>query len=126
MMFNYGERVCPKKCGLPTIGRVVGSMVGHVWAAHMPSGQRNLTYWDILYPGWRTQAIIFVKFDKPQKPMTVEEYRQTLGPEVEEHEAKVLYRYNLSKLDMCCYPAADLERMDAEDDKPPVEDEVPE
>lgn len=109
MKFNYLQEVMPKKCGPPTVGRVVGSLMGYVWIDFFSQlHNRNLLYWDMLYAGWRTKPIIFVRFSKPQKLMTLEEYKTLLG-DVSSTEAEVLYKYNCPVVPIAAYPIDDLE-----------------
>lgn len=69
MKFKLGDRITLQKTGIPAVGSVVGIM-----DARFTSNYNSSCVWDILYPDWREKPIIYMKYDTPQKNLTINEY----------------------------------------------------
>lgn len=68
--FNLGDFVTSKKTGLPMQSTVCG-MIGPEVCESLP--EKNYYRWTELYPDWRDKYVYYVKYTKPQKPISKEE-----------------------------------------------------
>lgn len=107
---KIGDKVITKQTGLPASGTVVGIMIAPIYSAKMGS---DYTRWSELYPDWIDKEVVFVAFEKPQKPMTMQEYVESFSDEFREsvpsEHFEVLYKYNIPDAKFVAYPIDDLE-----------------
>jgi len=112
MNFQINDRVVSKKTGLPAVGTIHSLMTVEMWLGRQ--GKTEVPQrWIDLYPDCGDKLIIGVKFDSPQKPVTLAEYcsgDQNGHSKVFLEEA---YRY-LPNTICAEYPEDDLEFLDQE------------
>lgn len=91
MNFKIGDQVITKKTGLPGVAYIVGLVLPEVL-----SNSGAISKWDTLFPEWRNQEVAYIKYKKPQKPCSYEEFLESIPPELEglPPEDKELYYLN--------------------------------
>ena len=111
-MFNLKDRVTSKKLGLPMMGTVVSISDARFLTSNSPTGENP--FWTENYPDWKDGCIVTVKFDKPQRLVSFQEFLNEIPPEVREETEPVeldMHYQNGVKVSMFGnYPEDDLEQ----------------
>lgn len=109
-MFKLHDQVTSKRLGLPMIGKIVGIADAKYIVRH---NNIDSPLWDKYYPEWKSGQVATVMFNKPQKVMSLEEYKESLPREIIEradHLDIELHYQNDIKTDLfATYPVDDLE-----------------
>ncbi len=109
---RLNTEVVTKKTGCPTVGYVAGIMTPEVAETISPN-IKNGCPWDEVYPQWREKPVIWVRFKKPQRPVSKEEFFQQVPQEMlegkSEEDKDMFYQNNVPILKMALYPFDDLE-----------------
>lgn len=109
---KIGDKVVTRKTGQPGTGVIIG-----VFAPEFVKSQGHALSWDNLYPDWSEKPVYLVKFDRPQKPLSFDEYiedvtakYQSIGqPMPPEDFLEMEYLNNVPFVKTATYPADDLE-----------------
>jgi len=114
--FSLSDRVTSKKTGLPAIGRVIQTT--HPIMYELRGAEKFLT-WNELYPDWLEKPLYTVLFDKPQRHMSLDEYKMYVRTKMDEAEDnlsdddwKMNYENNVELVRMASFPEDDLELLD--------------
>lgn len=107
MQFKIGDEVVTKKVGLPAIGRVVGIVSPEVITDPM-------TRWDKVYPDWKSGTVAYIKFKRPQRPLSLEEWKESIPPEIRDHaleeDLEIMYINSVHVTKFSMIPMCDLEK----------------
>lgn len=107
MGFKIGDEVVTKKTGLPGVARIVGLVLPEV----LNGGA--LSKWDELFPEWRNHEVAYIKYKKPQKPCSYEEFLESIPPELEylsEEDKELQYLNGVPYQKHSMVPVCDLEK----------------
>ena len=108
---NIGDTVTSQYIMPLTTGTIVGILKAKFHQAEFLNGRVN-PQWDALYPDWLDKTVVFVLFDKLQKPVTFEEFKRAgVDPkaDVSEDELKVLYKHVVRPIWAASFPIDDLQ-----------------
>jgi hypothetical protein len=73
MKFRLGQRVHSVNTGYPTYGTIQGIISSEFFFKTTGANPNTEHFWD-KFPNWRNMPVYYVKYDKPQKPLTQKEY----------------------------------------------------
>lgn len=106
---NIFDRVTSKKLGPPMVGTVIG-----IYSAKDLVVETPLPLMEQEYPAWNDGLLVQVKYDKPQRPVSLEEFIKIAEkfPEFENYsreEFDMAYQNSVKLTKIGIYPIEDLE-----------------
>lgn len=112
--FCIWSKVTSKKTGFPTIGTICGIVNAYVFYIDIitrTKGQCNLNTWTELYPDWnKPDRLVYGVFvEKPQRPLTFEEYCNGIANNFPEFKTMEKYLQMIPEAILIYYPEDDLE-----------------
>lgn len=99
------DRVTSKKIGPPMTGTIIGLLSAKDFVIN------PLPTFDV-YPDWQNSVLAHVKFDKPQRPISFQEFLQAIEHSptpVPEDELEMCYQNTVLLTKTGLYPVEDLE-----------------
>lgn len=112
MKFNLDDTVTSKKLGLPMIGKIVG-----INRAELACPEKQHPIWDEVYPDWADKPVCYVRFNKPQRRVSLQEFIEANpgimeNPEIggDPNILDMVYQNNVPVEKGTVYPEDDLER----------------
>lgn len=110
-MIQINSTVMTKKTGCVGAARVVGFVLPE-FAINL---SHNLNRWDELFPEWRQDLVAIIRHNKPQRPVSLEEYLNALPAHVLEsipnNEKEMHYQNNVPIVRFHSVPMCDLEEL---------------
>jgi len=110
MKFKLGDKVTSKHLGLPMVGKVIG-----INAPELVFEQPDAPHpWDEVCPEWRERPIYYVKFNKPQRKMSLQEFQKLAEAtnEVPLDLIDMYYQNNIPVERGSQYPEEELEKLE--------------
>lgn len=112
--FCIGEKVMTKTIGPPSIGTVFGVLdpETYITSCILSAGNADMSNWDKVCPNWRDELIYYIKYNEPQRVITIDEYIEHLekkGYNHTEAEWRAYYLKEVTPRLLCCHPESDLE-----------------
>lgn len=108
------DRVTSKRIGPPMVGTVIGIYS----AKDLMIEASPIPYLDEKYPNWKDGLLVQVKYDKPQRPISFDEFFETIRGATKEldgfgdiktEEIEMLYQNTIKLTKVAVYPLEDLE-----------------
>lgn len=123
MKFKVGDVVVSKKLGLPTIMTIFGILDAKTFLANIiasigiTSAQSTNEVWEKHYPEWLDKYVYYAKYNSPQKPCSLQEYKESrskilndyYGYELNDEQIKKCYDHECKDVFLCTSPEDDLE-----------------
>ena len=89
--FKINDRVCSKKLGLPCISTIYGILDGETqYLNSLATNPKTDEAWSRYYPEWKDKFVYYVKYDSPQRPLSLAEYILGARKFYAEHIAEML------------------------------------
>jgi hypothetical protein len=106
--FKISDRVSPQWTGVVREGTVVGCILGSYWKKQVVANNNGKppTTWDVKFPRWDEGFVYVVEFDKPQRPVSFQEFCKQVRPE---HQNVDDYKRCIKPTPGATYVEADLE-----------------
>lgn len=106
---NIFSRVTSKKLGPPMVGTIVG-----IYSAKDFVGEAPLPLLESQYPEWNEGLLVHVKYDKPQRPVSLDEFKKLVSeyPEYKDYtqeDLEMAYQNSIKVTKIAVYPMEDLE-----------------
>jgi hypothetical protein len=126
--FKIGDEVVSKKLGLPCVAIVYGvldakTLMSNLLVMNQANAKSQYDTWSKQYPDYIDKDVYYLKYKKPQRSMSLQEYIEQVTEAAIKHfgympEQSVFEEQykKIPKMYLCCNPEDDLELFGEEND----------